>query len=142
MNKNLFLFLACIFIYSFSKAQSKDEMYIRNAMHEQMEAWNAGNVEKYMQLYWQSDSLMFVGKTGITYGWNKTLLNYKKAYPDTISMGKLDFTIIEIKRLSVLYFYATGKWHLTRTIGDLEGHYTLLFKKVKDKWVIVSDHSS
>jgi len=35
-----------------------------------------------------------------------------------------------------------GKWHLTRSIGDVGGHFTLLFKKVKNRWVIVADHSS
>jgi hypothetical protein len=57
-------------------------------------------------------------------------------------MGKLDFTILQTKRLSVLYYSVVGKWHLTRTIGDLNGHFTLLFKKIKNAWVIVSDHSS
>jgi len=42
----------------------------------------------------------------------------------------------------VLYYFVVGKWHLSRTIGDLDGIFTLLFKKIKDTWVIVSDHSS
>ncbi|MEJ7674787.1 MAG: hypothetical protein WKF59_19350 [Chitinophagaceae bacterium] len=79
---------------------------------------------------------------GITYGWQKTMENYKKNYPDAAAMGKLDFTILQTKRLSVLYYSVVGKWHLTRTIGDLNGHFTLLFKKIKNTWVIVSDHSS
>jgi hypothetical protein len=85
---------------------------------------------------------MFIGKSGITYGWENTLLNYKKSYPDTAAMGKLDITLLEVKRLSVLYFHVVGKWHLARTKGDLSGHFTLLFKRIKNKWVIVADHSS
>ena len=95
-----------------------------------------------MGTYWQSDSLMFIGKSGVTYGWQNTLNNYKKGYPDTAAMGKLQFDILEVKRLSVMYFFVVGKWHLTRSIGDVGGHFTLLFKKVKNKWVIVADHSS
>jgi hypothetical protein len=57
-------------------------------------------------------------------------------------MGKLDFNIISVKRLSEIYFFVVGKWHLERSIGDVGGHFTLLFKKVKAKWVIVADHSS
>jgi hypothetical protein len=72
----------------------------------------------------------------------KTLDNYKQKYPDTATMGKLDFNIIEIKRLSVLYFSVVGQWHLNRSIGDIQGYFTLLFKKIKNKWVIVMDHSS
>lgn len=135
------LVLALMFFYT-TEAQSQDEKIIRNAMNEQLAAWNAGNIPAFMDIYWQSDSLMFIGAGGITYGWEKTKANYLKSYPDTAAMGKLDFTILEIKRLSVLYFFVAGKWHLKRTIGDIGGHFTLLFKKVKGKWVIVADHSS
>lgn len=141
-----------IFIFTFSfcaAAQSKparpaggDETAIRKAMNEQLAAWNAGDLTRFMGTYWQDDSLMFIGKSGVTYGWQKTLDNYKKGYPDTATMGKLDFTILQVKRLSAIYFFVVGKWHLTRSVGDVGGHYTLLFRKVKNKWVIVADHSS
>lgn len=111
-------------------------------MNAQVTSWNNGNLDEFMQTYWQNDSMMFVGKKGVTYGWQNTLNNYKKAYPDTASMGKLNFSLIEVKRLSVLYYHVTGKWQLTRTGGNLEGYFTLLFKKIKGKWLIVSDHSS
>ena len=127
---------------STSNAQSADEKTIRNAMNEQLAAWNAGDINRFMGTYWQNDSLMFIGKSSVTYGWQATKESYLKGYPDTAAMGKLDFNIIQVKRLSVLYFHVVGKWHLKRTAGDLSGHFTLLFKKVKDKWVIISDHSS
>jgi hypothetical protein len=57
-------------------------------------------------------------------------------------MGKLRFELVEVKRLSVLYFFVVGKWFLTRSIGDLNGSFILLIKKIKNKWVIVADHSS
>ncbi len=133
----LLLLLSCSAI-----AQSKDEMQIRQAMAIQDEAWNRGDIESFMDTYWQSDSLMFIGKSGITYGWQKTMDNYKKNYPDTAAMGKLNFDLIELKRLSVNYFFVVGQWHLSRSIGDIGGAFTLLFKKIKNKWVIVKDHSS
>ena len=135
------MFISLIFSAT-TLAQSKDEQIIRTLIEEQRLAWNTGDKEKFMQTYWQSDSLVFIGKSGITYGWQKTLDNVKKGYPDTAAMGKLDFDLLEVKRLSVMYFFVVGKWHLTRSIGDVGGHFTLLFKKVKNKWVIVADHSS
>jgi hypothetical protein len=128
--------------HSQSKTIDKDEKMIRELLNEQVNAWNEGNIESFMNTYWKSDSLMFIGKNGVTYGWINTLNNYKKSYPDTAAMGKLSFDILVIKRLSVQYFHVIGKWHLQRTIGDLSGHYTLLIKKIKGKWVIVADHSS
>jgi ketosteroid isomerase-like protein len=142
MKKIFFLLAVCFTLTSITFAQLKDEVTIRKVLEEQRLAWNTGDIERFMGTYLQSDSLMFIGKSGITYGWQKTMDNYKKGYPDTAAMGKLDFNILEVKRLSVLYFFVVGKWHLTRSIGDVGGHFTLLFKKIKNKWVIVSDHSS
>lgn len=140
--RKLILSVIVVFSVVIVSAQSKDEVIIRATLETQRLAWNEGNVEKFMEAYWKSDSLMFIGKSGVTYGWQKTLDNYKQNYPDAAAMGKLTFDILEVKRLSVMYFFVVGKWHLTRTIGDVEGHFTLIFKKVKNKWVIVSDHSS
>ena len=122
--------------------QSKDEKEVRSVLAKQNAAWNRGDVEAFMVGYWENDSLMFIGKSGVTYGYKNTLANYKKNYPDTTTMGKLTFTLIEVKRLSLEYFHVTGKYYLTRTIGDVSGHFTLMFRKIKGKWVIISDHSS
>lgn len=141
--KKFFNLLILAFSISFTAtAQSKDETAIRTAMNEQLAAWNAGDLTRFMGTYWQDDSLMFIGKSGVTYGWQKTLENYKKGYPDTAAMGQLDFAILQVKRLSAIYFFVVGKWHLARSIGDVGGHFTLLFRKVKGKWVIIADHSS
>ena len=85
---------------------------------------------------------MFIGKSGVTYGWHNTMNNYKRGYPDKASMGKLDFKLIKIQRLSRNYYSVVGKWHLSRSIGDLQGHFTLLMRKIKGQWKIIADHSS
>jgi ketosteroid isomerase-like protein len=122
--------------------QSSDELNIRKVLDDQVKAWNMGDIEGFMQGYWENDSLMFIGKNGINWGWQKTLENYKKGYPDTIAMGKLSFDIIVIKKLSPEYYYVVGKWMLRRSIGDLSGHYNLLFRKINGSWLIIGDHSS
>ena len=139
--KNLFLAF-CLVITTGSFAQSNDELQIRRLLGDQSAAWNRGDIETFMKGYWENDSLMFIGKSGVTYGWNKTLSNYKRGYPDTASMGKLTFTLIRLQNLSPEYFHVIGKWHLQRTIGNLEGHFTLLFRKINRRWVIIADHSS
>ena len=137
------IFVALLVIISFSVfSQTKDEKEVRNVLATQNAAWNRGDVDAFMVGYWENDSLMFIGKSGVTYGYKNTLSNYKKNYPDTTTMGKLTFTLIKVKRLSPEYFHVTGKYYLTRTIGDASGHFTLLFRKIKGKWVIISDHSS
>ena len=123
-------------------AQSKEEISIRNILNNQTKSWNRGNLEEFMPGYWKNDSLMFIGKNGINWGWQKTLENYRRGYPDTAAMGELSFNIIVVKELSPEYYYVVGKWTLNRSIGDLSGHYNLLFRKIKGQWFIVADHSS
>jgi len=123
-------------------AQSGDELAIRQTLHDQIEAWNRGNIDDFMKTYWESDSLTFISRDGITRGYNATLNRYKRNYSDTAKMGKLSFTLLSIKRLSPEYYFVIGKWNLKRSIGDIGGLYTLLFRKIKSKWVIITDHTS
>lgn len=140
MKKALFLPLLLIAFASF--AQSKEEKQIRQVLTVQTQAWNRGDLVGFMQTYWKSDSLMFIGSKGVKFGWQKTLEGYQKGYPDTAAMGKLSFDIIMVKKLSNEYYYVVGKWMLKRSIGDLSGHYDLLIRRIRGEWKIVSDHSS
>ena len=143
MNRHIsILFISILFFSGVSFSQSKNEAEIRKVLAWQQNSWNAGDIDKFMQTYWNNDSLMFIGKSGITYGWEKTLKNYKKSYPDTTAMGQLTFTILSLKPLSPEYYFLTGKFHLDRTIGNLEGFFTLLFQKINGKWLIIVDHTS
>ena len=140
--KKLFIVASAILFVTCSFAQSEDEKNIRNVLSSQVTAWNAGHIEDFMKGYCQNDSVMFIGKSGITYGWQNTLNNYKKNYPDTATMGALSFDLLEFKSLSPIYYFVVGKWHLQRSIGNAGGHFTLLFKKINGHWFIVADHSS
>ena len=127
---------------SFLIAQSTDENEIGIILNEQTIAWNKGDLDRFMKGYWNNDSLMFIGKDGITYGYQNTLDRYKKSYTDQEKRGKLNFEILKVKKLSNEYYFVLGKWFLKRIAGDTGGHYTLLFRKIRGRWLIVSDHSS
>lgn len=131
--------LSCI---AYSQTENKMKATIQKIMHEQELAWNKGDVDGFMLSYWNNDSLKFIGKNGITYGWKSTLDNYKKSYPDKATMGELNFSIISVEELSKTSCYVIGKWNLKREKGDVGGYYTLLWKKINGKWVIVTDHTS
>ena len=145
--KYIVLSFICVLLFSFwmcssANSQSKAVKKISAVLFSQVESWNKGDIEEFMKTYWKNDSLMFIGKSGVTYGWYKTLKNYQKGYPDKAAMGQLDFTIISMKKISRRMFSVVGKWHLARQAGDLQGHFTLLLKKFKKEWLIIQDHSS
>ena len=75
----------------YCKGQSNKQIdLVLNHLHSQQKAWNEGNIDGFMSSYWNNDSLKFIGSKGITYGWQKTLDNYKKSYPNKEAMGKLN----------------------------------------------------
>ena len=136
----LILLMLCFCVIC--KAQSADEQAVRAVMYQQVTAWNNGDIESFMQTYLKSDSIMFIGSKGITYGWDSTLAHYKRGYPDKAAMGKLTFELKELKPLSPEYYFVVGKFILERDKGNLSGHFDLLFRKVNGKWYIINDHTS
>ena len=133
----LFLFLSCM-----GHAQSTETSAIQKVMADQAAAWNRGSIDDFMKGYWQNDSLIFIGKSGITYGYANALDNYKKNYDSPDKMGQLFFTLLKINQLSPDYCFVIGKWLLKRTAGDIGGIYTLVFRKINGYWLIVADHTS
>lgn len=135
------LFVVAISV-SASAQSSKDATAIRKVMDDQTVAWNKGDLETFMAGYWKSEKLKFVSGDKITYGWQRTLDNYKKTYATKALMGTLTFSELEITLLSKDAAYVVGSWHLKREKDDPRGKFTLLWRKVAGKWLIVSDHSS
>ena len=135
-------FVLCFLIFvSFSAKAQDDKELVLKVLEDQSQCWNQGDIDCFMQGYWKSDSLMFVGNSGITYGWQGTLERYKTTYPDRTAMGQLTFEIMEVNSLGDDIYFVVGKFFLERTIEDLNGIFTLVFRKIKGRWVIVADHT-
>lgn len=141
--RHLFLLGSILLTIPAFAQTADDRKTILAILSRQSADWNVGRVDRFMGGYWPSDSLTFVGKAGLTYGYTETLANYKKRYPNRASMGTLKFDILQLDFPARNVAYVIGHWHLTRPqLGDTGGHFTLLWRKLKKRWVIVSDHSS
>ena len=138
--KTTVLFFLMLLLSCFSFGQ--DKKAITNLLEKQRLAWNRGDLDGYMQGYWKSDSLLFVGKNGPKYGWKSTLENYKKSYPDDDAMGMLTFNIMQINIIDLKNAFVLGGWHLKREKDEPQGFFTLWLRRIKGEWKIVSDHSS
>ena len=121
---------------------AEDLAAIRQVLADQQAAWNRADIPVFMEGYWRSDSLTFVGSRGVTYGWQETLEGYQKRYPDSGAMGKLDFDEETLVALGPASAMLIGRWHLTRSTDELGGWFTLIWKKINGTWVIISDHTS
>ena len=125
-----------------SFGQSKDEAAIRNVMDDQAAAWNRGDIDGFMAGYWRSEKLTFVSGTSVTRGWQGTLDRYKKGYDTRAKMGTLTFSDLEITILSKDAAVVLGSWSLAREKDNPHGKFTLIFRKFKDGWRVVMDHTS
>ncbi len=110
-------------------------------MKAQEKAWSQNDLEGFMQGYWKSDSLKFYGNSGLTYGWENTLANYKKGYPTKDHSGTLNFKINDISKIESNSYWVMGEYFLKRTVGDANGIFMIIFRKIDGEWKIVADMS-
>ena len=143
-----YLFFNLILIFavgapSLSAQVDKDLAKVQQILHRQATDWNKGDLEAFMNGYWKSPKLTFIGSRGVTKGYENTLNNYIKGYPDRQTMGKLHFDILETDKLSKKSIMVIGKYTLTREeMDDASGYFLLVWKKIKKDWVIIADHSN
>ena len=128
-----------------AKAQGDDTksiLAIRAVLRLQAKAWNSGDIDRFMEHYWKSDKLTFSvgGKT--TRGWSKTKENYMRRYPTRKKMGKLSFDQIEVVELGDSAALVLGRWRLARDPDALHGNFSLVFRRMNNRWVIIHDHTS
>lgn len=137
----LILFTLPLINYAGNHPEEKVKKEIRALLNKQVEAWNEGNLEKFMETYWHSEKLVFVGANGPTYGWEQTIANYKKGYPDKASMGTLQFKELDISKIDKKTALAVGRFEVKLDDGEFNGYFTIVTQKIKGRWLIVSDHS-
>ena len=117
-----------------------DEIAIRAVIGAQADAWNRGDIDGFMQGYWNSPELRFASGGTVTKGWETTRDRYRATYgSDTQSMGRLTFSAIEVMPLSPEAAIVHGRWQLAYPGRMPNGLFTLVFRRIGGKWVIVSD---
>lgn len=118
------------------------ESSIRAVLETQVAAWNRGDIDTFMNGYWNSPDTEFVGAAGVTRGWQSVLDRYRKNYPDRRAMGQLSFTQLEVHVECVDAAYVIGTFRLQRANDKPEGVFSLNFRKFPEGWKIVADHTT
>ena len=122
-------------------SEDAEKQEILAIMKAQEKAWSNNDLEGFMQGYWKSNDLKFYGSNGITFGWDKTLANYKKGYPTKEHSGTLKFKVNDISKINEGAYFVMGEYHLLRTIGNANGVFMIIFKKINNEWKIIADTS-
>lgn len=124
------------------KQRSAAVREITAVLNTQTDAWNRGDIDGFMRGYWNSEKLVFASGDNVTHGWQTTLDRYKRNYDSREKMGTLKFSDLEFNVISKDAAVVLGSWSLTRTSDNPKGKFTLIFRKFKDGWRIVHDHTS
>ena len=122
--------------------RAADEAAIRAVLHQQVEAWNRGAIDAFMDGYARTDSLRFASGGTVHTGWQATLDRYHRTYPDRAAMGTLTFDLHAVRVLSAQWAVVFGGYQLERAEDRPSGLFTLLFEKRPEGWRIVHDHTS
>lgn len=141
----LLVLLLASYAVSASRAQIQETVGTRQVLdllNQQSKCWSEANIDCFMEHYWKSDSLRFVSKNGVSYGWQKVYDNYVEKYDSPEKMGHLRFEMESAEQLSDKQIFVIGSWNLEREEGPVGGYFSLLWRKIKGAWVIVIDHTS
>ena len=141
MYRILFTYVLCLLhLNAFGQIQVPGmPTEVASTMQSQQDAWNMGDIDSFMLGYWESDSLLFIGKDGVNNGYHTTLSKYKKSYPNKETMGNLTFSNRSWTQLSDEIALLIGAWKISE---DQHGMYSLIWRKIEGRWVIIADHSS
>ena len=115
---------------------------VRAVLDAQREAWNRGDVAGYMDGYARTADITFISGAGLTRGWQTVHDRYQKNYDSREKMGTLTFSDLETTILSADAVMVLGRWHLQRANDQPHGRFTLIFRRMKQGWRIVHDHTS
>ena len=122
--------------------RESDSLSILSVLENQKKAWNNNDIDKFMLGYLNSEKLIFVSKNGPVYGWDFVKDRYKTEYSSKYLMGDLGFEIYDLFLITNRSAILIGKFNLVREDEELTGFFSLIFKKIKGDWYIVSDHTS
>jgi beta-aspartyl-peptidase (threonine type) len=124
--------------------RTKAQRAIEQVLHTQQEAWNLGDLERFMAGYWNSPDLTFFSGSKEHDGWQAAMDRYRAAYASPgHEMGKLEFSGLRIEMLAPDAAFVRGAWQLTMSDGKTpHGLFTLVFRKFPEGWRIVHDHTS
>lgn len=111
-------------------------------LKQQVSDWNRGDIQAFMNGYWQSKYTEFVSDSGIFQGWDDVLQRYLHSYPNRAAMGHLTFSGLEVHLLCADSAYVVGEYRLDRQKDTPRGVFTLIFKKFPEGWRIVNDHTT
>ena len=138
----VFALLLALFARLAAASTISPQIEVRGVLDAQVEAWNRGDIDGYMNGYARGDATLFVSGDTVTRGWQTVRDRYATRYDSRDKMGTLAFSDVEITMLGDTVAAATGRWELTRAGDKPHGRFTVILRRTPEGWRIVHDHTS
>lgn len=105
---------------------------------------NAHDLEACLSLYWNSSQLMIVVGDQQIQGWQALRDSYRSGYPDSMIMGAMQYSRIQVKFSKPDLALAKTSWSIPspNSSGDVLGDTTYNLQRFNDGWKIISAYSS
>ena len=115
---------------------------IRAVMAATSGAWNRGDLSGYMASFARSERTRHIFNRDITVGHSAIEARFRARYPDPSDMGTISNSDLDISVLASDAASAFARWTFERDGKTFAGVFTLIFRHIDGKWLIVHDHST
>lgn len=127
---------------------------VTELLNMQADAWNKGDIDKFLTGYVKSDEISYVSSESEVWGYAALRERYVKKYGDSkATMGELSFDGLKVQNLGQDNALCIGHWHLKRDGKEpLNGIFSLVLTRAKgnanananakEGWKILHDHTS
>lgn len=151
MNKTLRLIALILLlaapVWAQTGATERVKGEVTRSLQEGVEAWNAGDLDRFMTGYVKTPDMTFTAGGRVVRGYEALQQRYQTTYGTSkASMGQLRFENIEVWELGPNFALALGEWIVLlpgKGVGEqIRGVFSLVLERTGDGWKILHDHTS
>lgn len=115
---------------------------IRTAFDGWGAAWNNGDLEGYLEGYWDSEQTRYVSNAQVVRGKAAIVAGYRSRFPRSEALGTLALQHIEVEAIGEQDALIFGVMAHTLDETTREVAFTVHVRQIDGTWRIVSDHSA
>jgi len=131
-----------LFLAGCSQVHPEPELLVVNALNEQADAWQRGNLDTFLQHYWASDELTLFADGRAEEGSRAARTLYEPKVPAGNAAGRLVYDLIRVQPLAPDVILVTGRWQVDRGTDSQAGRFSRVFRRIDGRWVIAHEHLS
>lgn len=119
-----------------------DDAAVRAVLAAQMDAWNRGDLEGFLDGYARVPELVFTSGARIRRGWQETNDSFRSRYGEAKeTMGRLTFEVLGVQPVGGDGAVVLGRWGLDGPNAG-GGVFSVVLERRSEGWKVIHDHTS